>query len=207
MVNYRRNFVPGGRYFFTVTLADRSSNLLVDHISLLRSSFRAARRERPFTIDAIVILPEHLHAILTLPPDDADFSGRWRRIKGHFASRLLDSPIKLARGSNGDLALWQRRFWEHTIRDEGDFARHVDYIHFNPVKHALVQWVRDWPHSSFHRYVREGLLPEDWAGDAGGDAEISANAVNHLRRSPHERSDMRDGDRQSPISLRSSGLR
>ena len=167
MVNYRRNFVPGGRYFFTITLADRRSNLLVNHVGLLRSSFRAARRERPFAIDAIVILPEHLHAILTLPSDDADFSGRWRRIKGHFATELLDSSIKLARRPNGDLALWQRRFWEHTIRDDGDLARHVDYIHFNSVKHGLVQRVYDWPHSSFHRYVREGLLPEDWAGDAG----------------------------------------
>jgi putative transposase len=171
MVNYRRNFVPGGRYFFTITLADRRSNLLVNHIGLLRSSFRAARREWPFAIDAIVILPEHLHAILTLPSDDADFSGRWRRIKGHFATELLDSSIKLARRPNGDLALWQRRFWEHTIRGDGDLARHVDYIHFNPVKHGLVQRVRDWPHSSFHRYVREGLLPEDWAGDADDKGE------------------------------------
>jgi putative transposase len=143
--------------------------MLVDHIGLLRSAFRAARRERPFTIDAVVVLPEHLHAILTLPPSDADFSGRWRRIKGHFASALLVSSIELARGPNGDLALWQRRFWEHTIRDENDFTRHVDYVHFNPVKHALVQRVRDWSHSSFHRYVREGLLPDDWAGDTRGE--------------------------------------
>jgi len=109
-----------------------------------------------------------LHAILTLPSDDADFSGRWRRIKGHFTTALLKSSVELSRGSNGDLALWQRRFWEHTIRDERDFDRHVDYIHFNPVKHALVRRVCDWPHSSFHRYVREGLLPLDWAGDVGG---------------------------------------
>jgi putative transposase len=169
MVNYRRNFLPGGTFFFTVTLADRRSRMLKDHVGLLRNAFRAARRERPFIIDAIVVLPEHLHAILTLPSDDADFSGRWRRIKGHFASALLESSIELARRPNGDLALWQRRFWEHTIRDEGDFTRHIDYIHFNPVKHALVRRVCDWPHSSFHRYVREGLLPNDWAGNAGGD--------------------------------------
>jgi putative transposase len=169
MVNYRRNFLPGGTFFFTVTLADRRSRMLMDHVGLLRNAFRAARRERPFTIDAVVVLPEHLHALLTLPSDDADFSGRWRRIKGHFASALLESSIALARRPNRDLALWQRRFWEHTIRDEGDFTRHVDYIHFNPVRHALVRRVCDWPHSSFHRYVREGLLPDDWAGDAGGD--------------------------------------
>jgi len=167
MVNYRRNFVPGGTFFFTVTLADRSSKVLVEHVDLLRNALRAARRERPFAIDAIVILPEHLHAIFTLPPEDFDFSGRWRRIKGHFSTALIAASTDLKRRPNGNLGLWQRRFWEHTIRDEGDFARHVDYIHFNPVKHALVQRVRDWPYSSFHRYVREGILPDDWAGDAG----------------------------------------
>jgi putative transposase len=171
MVNYRRNFVPGGIFFFTVTLADRSSKVLVEHVDLLRNALRAARRERPFVVDAIVILPDHLHAIFTLPPGDFDFSGRWRRIKGHFSSALIGVSTGLVRRPNGDLALWQRRFWEHTVRDEGDFARHVDYIHFNPVKHALVQRVRDWPYSSFHPYVKEGILPDDWAGDAGEGGE------------------------------------
>jgi putative transposase len=169
MVGYRRNFVPGGTFFFTVTLADRRSKVLVDHVDFLRDALRVARRERPFVIDAIVILPDHLHAILTLPSEDSDFSGRWRRIKGHFSSALIDASTQLRRRSNGSLALWQRRFWEHTIRDEGDFERHVDYIHFNPVKHSFVQRVRDWPYSSFHRYVKEGILPDDWAGDAGQD--------------------------------------
>jgi putative transposase len=165
MVRYRRNFVPGGTFFFTVTLADRRSSLLIDHISELRAAFRAGRRERPFTIDAIVILPDHLHAILTLPQGDADFSARWRRIKGHFSSRMIVLGEFSKRHANEDFALWQRRFWEHTIRDENDFARHVDYIHFNPVKHGLVSRVHDWSHSSFHQYVRQGLLPADWAGD------------------------------------------
>ena len=167
MVQYRRNFIPGGTYFFTATLADRRSTALTDHIGALRSAFRAARRARPFAIDAIVILPDHLHAILTLPTNDTDFSGRWRRIKGHFSSALIAAGIHLQRSPNGDLALWQRRFWEHTVRDENDFGRHVDYVHFNPVKHRLAPRVRDWPFSSFHRYVRDGLLPDDWAGDAG----------------------------------------
>jgi putative transposase len=166
MVRYRRNFLPGGTYFFTVTLSYRRSTLLVDHIGELRNAFRIARRARPFAIDAIVVLPDHLHAVFTLPPDDADFSGRLRRIKGHFSATLIAAGVHLARSSNGDLALWQRRFWEHTIRDENDFARHIDYIHFNPVKHGLVSRVRDWPHSSFHSYVRKGILPDDWAGDA-----------------------------------------
>ena len=108
-----------------------------------------------------------MHTVFTLPQDDADFSGRWRRIKGHFSSTLIASDVATKRNLNGDLALWQRRFWEHTIRDERDFERHVDYIHFNPVKHGLVSRVCDWPHSSFHRYVREGVLPEDWGGDVG----------------------------------------
>src|SRR6202000_2775283 len=110
MVKYRRNFLPGGTFFFTVTLADRRSRLLVDSIGRLRNAFRAARLERPFTIEAIVILPEHLHAILTLPSGDADFAGRWRRIKGHFASALLDVSVELPRRPNGELALWHRRF-------------------------------------------------------------------------------------------------
>jgi putative transposase len=165
MVKYRRNFLAGGTFFFTVTLADRRSRLLVQHIDALREAFSTARRERPFVVDAVVVLPDHLHAILTLPPNDADFSGRGRRIKGHFSRNLIDAATALQRSRNGDLALWQRRFWEHTVRDESDFSRHVDYIHFNPVRHGLVGCVCDWPHSSFHRYVREGLLPEDWGGD------------------------------------------
>jgi putative transposase len=168
MVRYRRNFLPGGTYFFTVTLADRRSTVLVDRVTELRAAFRAARRERPFAIDAIVVLPNHLHAILTLPPHDSDYQGRWRRIKGHYSSAVIDAGVAVDRWPDGGLALWQRRFWEHTIRDEGDFARHVDYIHFNPVKHGLVSRVSDWPHSSFHHYVGKGMLPLDWGGDTSG---------------------------------------
>jgi putative transposase len=107
MVRYRRNFLPGGTYFFTVTLSDRRSTALVDHVGELRDAVRVARRERPFAIDAIVILPDHLHAIFT-SPDDADFSGRWRRIKGHFSSALIDAGIELKCNANGALALWQK---------------------------------------------------------------------------------------------------
>ena len=190
MVRYRRNFVPGGTYFFTVTLADRRSRALVDHIGALRNAFRTARRERPFAIDAVVILPEHLHIVMTLPPGDADFSGRWRRIKGAFTRSLAATGTTFARNRKGEHALWQRRFWEHTIRDDGDFARHVDYIHINPVKHGLVARVRDWPYSSFHRYVRRGVLPQDWAGTAAsGEAGFGEPRA------------------KSRISLRSSGLR
>jgi putative transposase len=137
---------------------------LIDKIDVLRLAFRAARRERPFKIDGIVILPDHLHAVMTLPEGDADFSGRWRRIKSLFSRRVVAEGLPIRQNRRGEYALWQRRIWEHTIRDELDFARHIDYIHFNPVKHGLVTRVSDWPHSSFHRYVRSGLLPQDWGG-------------------------------------------
>jgi putative transposase len=169
MVRYRRNFVAGGTYFFTATLADRGSSALTDHIDALRTAFRTTRRSQPFSIDAIVVLPDHLHVVMTMPAGDSDYSNRWRLIKRRFTDALTDSGVLIPRHANGEHALWQRRFWEHTIRDERDFERHVDYVHFNPVKHGLVTRVRDWPYSSFHRYVRGSLLPLDWAGDVGDD--------------------------------------
>ena len=185
MFRYRRNFVPGGTYFFTITLADRRSNALVDWIGALRSAFRVVRRTKPFAIDAIVILPDHLHAVLTLPPNDADFPSRWRRIKGHFSSTLISANADLKRRPNGDLALWQRRFWEHTIRDDRDLARHIDYVHFNPVKHGLVQRVRDWPYSSFHRLCARACCQR-----IGRVISVKANLVlasQLFGRSPHQR--------------------
>lgn len=172
MVHYRRNRIAGGTYFFTVTLRDRSSDVLVRHVDLLRNAFRSVRAERPFMINAIVILPDHLHTIFTLPDGDADYSGRWRAIKSRFTHSILATGVSLIRDNRGEYQLWQRRFWEHTIRDERDYANHVDYCHWNPVKHGLVQHLTDWPHSSLHRYVRRGLLPPNWAG---GVTEPEAN--------------------------------
>ena len=169
MVRYRRNLVTGGTYFFTVTVADRRATTLVDHIDSLRAAMASTRERLPFTVDAIVVLPEHLHAIMTLPEGDAEYPNRWSLIKRRFTDAVTATGTRLPRHRNGEAALWQRRFWEHTIRDDQDFERHVDYIHFNPVKHGLVDRVRDWPHSSFHRYVRRGVLCEDWAGDFGQD--------------------------------------
>jgi putative transposase len=120
MVRYRRNLVAGGTFFFTVTLIDRQACTLVDHITTLRSAFRTTRVERPFTIDAIVVLPDHLHTIMTLPPHDADFSGRWRRIKSLFTRGAVAAGATAQRNRKGEYSLWQRRFWEHTIRDEED---------------------------------------------------------------------------------------
>jgi putative transposase len=166
MVRYRRNFLSGGTFFITATLNDRSSHVLVDYIGALRVALRLTRRHYPFGIDAMVVLPDHLHTIMTLPDGDADFSVRWSLIKRRFTHALVSTGTRLPRHRNGEAALWQRRFWEHTIRDDRDFERHVDYIHFNPVKHGLVCRVRDWPYSSFHRYVRLGVLAQDWGGES-----------------------------------------
>ncbi|MCF6209995.1 MAG: transposase [Gammaproteobacteria bacterium] len=170
MVAYRRNFIPGGSYFFTLTLLDRSSSLLVERINDLREAMRSVRAERPFTMNAVVVLPDHLHCIWTLPSGDADYSMRWREIKSHFSRRvpLLESR-SMGRKNKAERGIWQRRFWEHTLRDSLDVERHVDYIHYNPVKHGYADRVVDWPYSSFHRYVDRGEYPQDWA--AGGQCE------------------------------------
>ena len=128
MVRYRRNFVAGGIFFFTVTLADRSSTALADQVDALRAAFRTTRRAHPFAIDAIVVLPDHLHVVMTLPEGDADFPNRWRLIKRRFTTTVMNTGTSVGRHRNGEHALWQRRFWEHTIRDDRDFERHVDYV-------------------------------------------------------------------------------
>jgi putative transposase len=163
MVNYRRNRVPGGAYFITMTLADRSSTLLVDEIAALRAAFAETRERVTFHIDAICVLPDHVHLLLTLPEGDADFSRRVQGIKSRF-TRACAQKWDLRANARGEYSLWQKRFWEHTIRDEDDYRIHADYIHFNPVKHGHVQAVADWHHSSFHRFVREGIYPLDWGG-------------------------------------------
>ncbi len=164
MVQYRRSRIPGGTYFFTVTLRDRGAKTLVEHIDILRTAFRMTRRERPFVIDALVVLPEHLHTVWTLPAGDDDYAGRWRSIKSRFTHGLIKTGMGLTRNAKGEYDLWQRRYWEHTIRDERDLTRHVDYIHFNPVKHGLAKAVHEWPYSTFHRFVQQGLCSPDWAG-------------------------------------------
>jgi putative transposase len=166
MPKYLRAKIKGSVFFFTVVLADRRSNLLVDQIDRLRRIYQTVQQDRPFETIAICVLPDHLHALWALPDGDADFSSRWSLIKGGF-SRGIDpaqarSISKVAKREKG---IWQRRYWEHAIRDDADFERHVDYIHFNPVKHGHVARVSDWPHSSFHRYVKRGLLAADWGGD------------------------------------------
>ena len=141
--------------------------LLAENIGLLRAAFRYTRLRHPFAIDAIVVLPDHLHTIWTLPEEDGDFAVRWQLIKGNFSRALPKGErVSASRLRKRERGIWQRRYWEHMLRDEDDFARHVDYINFNPVKHGHVARVKDWPFSSFHRMVRRGIYPADWAGDA-----------------------------------------
>ncbi|MCU1715851.1 REP-associated tyrosine transposase [Pseudomonas sp. 5P_3.1_Bac2] len=166
MPNYRRARVPGATYFFTVNLHDRTSDLLVREIDLLRATVRATRARYPFHIDAWVVLPEHMHCLWTLPPGDADFARRWQVIKFAFAKRLPASePRTINQQRRNERGIWQRRYWEHLIRDDHDYQRHFDYIHYNPLKHGHVQRLMDWPYSSFHRAVRMGLYSNDWCGD------------------------------------------
>jgi putative transposase len=164
MPNTIRAYIPGGTYFFTVNLLERRRRLLVENIEPLRNAFRTVKQQRPFQIEAIVILPDHLHCLWTLPPDDCDFSTRWRLIKSAF-SRAIEpgERISTRRQVKSERGIWQRRFWEHAIRDQSDFDRHLDYIHYNPVKHGLVERVSEWPYSSFHRFVRLRYYPLSWA--------------------------------------------
>ena len=155
MVQYRRNRVAGGTYFFTVTLRDRRGDALVRHVEVLRTAWRLARARVPHEVLAVVVLPEHLHAVIRMAEGSDDYSRLWQEIKKGFTRRL-------APGATPAASPWQARFWEHTIRDAQDLQAHIDYVHINPVKHGLVHRAADWPHSSFHRYVRAGLLPIDW---------------------------------------------
>ena len=167
MPNYRRLRVPGGTYFFTINLLNRHSDLLVTHIDALREAVREVRRDRPFHVDAWVVLPEHIHCVITLPPGDSDFSNRIKSMKMRFGGAIPATESRsTSRANRGERGIWQRRFWEHVIRDARDYARHLDYVHYNPVKHGLVERVRDWPYSTFHRSVAAGLYPLDW-GEKG----------------------------------------
>ncbi len=176
-MKYHRAFVPGGTFFFTVVTYRRRRLLVGDRpIELLRQAFSYVIGNHPFTIDAAVILPDHIHTIWTLSPGDSDFSARWRLLKSHFTHHFVQQDygaLPLSRLNKGEQAVWQRRFWEHTIRDEADYLRHVEYIHYNPVKHGYVLSPKDWPHSSFHQYVRDGLYSADWG--AGDELEFGEN--------------------------------
>ncbi|TQV86731.1 REP-associated tyrosine transposase [Aliikangiella coralliicola] len=172
-MQYRRANTKGGTYFFTVNLAERNKTLLTDHIDDLRNAFKNVKATHPMIIDAIVVLPDHLHAIWTLPGNDADFSTRWRLIKSCFSQSVPRiERVTSSRKSKGERGVWQRRFWEHQIRDDADYQAHMDYIYYNPVKHGYVKNVVEWPYSSFHRDLNKGKYTKFW----GGDTEIEFRA-------------------------------
>jgi putative transposase len=172
-MRYRRARAAGGTYFFTLNLADRSSHLLVERVDELRAAVRLVKLRHPFEALGWVVLPDHLHALWTLPTDEADFSTRWMLIKAAFSRSIEPGEIiRRSRLQKGERGIWQRRFWEHQIRDEDDLQRHLDYIQINPVKHGCVKRAVDWPYSSIHRYIRSGDLPEDWA--AAPELDLSA---------------------------------
>jgi putative transposase len=184
-MQYRRAFVPGGAFFFTVVTAGRAP-LFADkaNIAVLQSAFRRVRFQRPFLLKAVVVLPDHLHCIWTLPPHDGDFSTRWRLIKTWFTKHCDSaSQGRANKITIGESSLWQPRYWEHVLRDEADLRRHIEYIHFNPVKHGYVKAPIDWPYSSFHRYVKAGVYPPDWGAadvdfmpSVGNDRGVSGYA-------------------------------
>jgi putative transposase len=184
---YRRRYVPGGTYAFSVNLADRRSSLLVDHIDLLRVAYKNAEERRPFETVAICVLPDHLHCIWTLPEGDEDFSIRWRMIKTAFSRALPRENDPTAGRRSGERGIWQRRFWEHMIRNHRDFENHIAYIHGNPLHHGWARALDDWPYSSWHSYKRE--LRRQWTpppdgmrvGEPGTPCVRSAHGAFRLR--------------------------
>lgn len=169
-MDYRRAWHKGGTYFFTVNCLQRGKNdLLVRNIDLLREVIAKVKKTHPFKIHAWVVLPEHMHCVIELPEGDADFKTRWMLIKMLFSRSIPKnerrSDVRIQRRERG---IWQRRYWEHLIKNEADYQAHVDYVHINPVKHGLVTQVKDWPYSTFHQLVVQGIYPENWGGCMDG---------------------------------------
>ncbi len=164
-MDYRRVWLPGGTYFFTIALQKRHGNeLLTQHIDTLRQAVSSVRQRHPFHIHAWVVLPEHLHCIIELPAGDANYAKRWWLIKSTFSRSIPTSEhrsaTQLARHERG---IWQRRYWEHVIRNDEDYFAHMDYVHFNPVKHGYVENVADWPYSTYHRLASTSFYPPSWS--------------------------------------------
>jgi putative transposase len=165
MPNFQRQWVPGNTFFFTVALQDRNSHLLVEQIGALRTALSLVNHRHPFGIDAWVVLPDHIHAIWTLPPGDRNYAMRWKRIKTLFSRAIsLQESSSASRLWKGEHGIWQRRYWSHSVRDLSEYRRCFDYIHLNPLRHGLVTQVKDWPYSTFHRHVEKGVYKPDWCG-------------------------------------------
>jgi putative transposase len=177
MPRYRRNIVPGGTFFFTLVTYGRASFLTSDSARpILRRAILDQQQRRPFALEAIVLLPDHLHMIMTLPPRDADYSMRINKIKYSFTDEYLaaggkEQSVTPEQWSREERGIWQRRFWEHTVTDADDLKRCLDYLHWNPVKHGLIERVKDYAWSSFHRYVASGEYDVDWGAVGCTDVE------------------------------------
>jgi putative transposase len=174
-MHYRRHHQPGACYFFTLVTYQRQPLLTQTNIDHLRRAFKREMQKRAFSIDAIVILPDHLHTLWQLPEQDSNYSVRWSNIKRFFSTSCehIQQTASKSRDNKREKAVWQRRFWEHTIRDELDWQKHMDYIHYNPVKHGYVESPSDWPFSSFQQCVAKGWYPEDWGA-------IEPNAIKDM---------------------------
>ena len=174
MTEYRRFYIPKALWFFTVNLAERKNNrLLIEQIDVLSQAFRYVKIRKPFYMNAVVIMPDHLHCIWTLPPDDGDYSMRWNLLKGYFSRKISTGErVSKSRQKRRERGIWQRRFWAHLIEDQDDLNRHIDYIHWNPVKHGQVKQVMDWPYSSFHQFVKRGIYSNDWGSNEQYEIQV-----------------------------------
>ena len=201
MSDFRRYFVAGGTYFFTIVTYCRRPILASDErITLLRRAIATVKRELPFDINAAVILPDHIHFLLTMPPGDDNYSKRIGRIKVEFTRAFrntIKSPrqVSISRKRRNESDVWQRRFWEHLIRDDGDFDRHFDYIHYNPVKHGRVKCPHAWTATSFHHWVKRGVYDQGWACNCGA-RRIKSLDFSDIETSIRER----DGERCPPYN-------
>ena len=176
-MRYRRVDVKAGTYFFTMNLQERHKTLLIDEIDLLRVVINKVKKEHPFKLNAMVVLLEHLHVMLTLPSNDNDYQTRLSLIKAGFSRKIPKTePINKSRQSKGERGIWQRRYWEHHIVDEHDFENHVQYIHYNPVKHGYVKSAVDWKYSTIHHFISKGILAPNW-GENYEDSGITVGEV------------------------------
>ncbi|GGI92384.1 transposase [Legionella impletisoli] len=155
--------MPGATYFFTVNLQHRNSNLLIQRIDALRFAFKKVQQKHPFYIDAIVIMPDHWHIVMTLPENDMNYPARLSLIKSTFSRQIEHKEdVSQSRKNKRERGIWQRRYWEHVIQDSCDYEHHINYIHFNPVKHGHVLKPSDWKYSSIHRFINKGILSQNW---------------------------------------------
>ena len=184
-MQYRRANIAGGTYFFTVNLAERGKSILIEHIAYLRNTINLVKKRHPFIVDAMVVMPDHFHLLMTLPPNDNDFAKRIMLIKAGFSRSLPKTErINRSRKLKGERGIWQRRYWEHMIRNETDYARHVDYIHYNPVKHGCVKNASEWQYTTLHQFIERKIVSPDWGRADDFEIENFGEWVVGVRASP-----------------------